>query len=167
MVDLPSGSLWDFSWALYQKGVSRCACLSLQNRHGLDVNVILFCCWCAFRKELIGKSEMENVLRETDEWQRTVVAPLREIRQNLKHFSQSDKHQNLLRDRVKLLELEAERVEQRKLEELATQMMFDTSQHKTRVAMAVANLDQYFLVLEIKQREEDIIDLRALTGEME
>ncbi|HEY9550471.1 MAG TPA: TIGR02444 family protein, partial [Kiloniellaceae bacterium] len=36
---------WQFSGAVYaRRGVAE-ACLALQQRHGLDVNLLLFCAW--------------------------------------------------------------------------------------------------------------------------
>ena len=40
-----AASFWAFSLEFYARpGVAE-ACLALQDRHGLDVNILLLCCW--------------------------------------------------------------------------------------------------------------------------
>ena len=53
--------LWDFSVRTYRKDGVADACLSLQNDHGADVNMLLYCCWVGackgkFDKELFARS---------------------------------------------------------------------------------------------------------------
>ena len=43
----PSGEFWDFSVTLYGRPGVAPACLELQERRGLDVNVLMFCLWLA------------------------------------------------------------------------------------------------------------------------
>jgi len=40
---------WDFSLAVWGREAVKPACLALQARHGIDVNILLFCgcCRCA------------------------------------------------------------------------------------------------------------------------
>ena len=41
------GRFWAFSLEVYGRPGVAPACLALQDRHGLDVNLLLFCCWAA------------------------------------------------------------------------------------------------------------------------
>ena len=41
------GRFWAFSLDVYGRPGVAPACLALQDRHGLDVNLLLFCCWAA------------------------------------------------------------------------------------------------------------------------
>jgi len=110
----PGASLWDFSLAVYaQPGVAE-ACLGLQDRHGLDVNLLLACCWAGRRGERLDAAALDRLDARVGDWRREVVAPLRALRRRLKAgFAGFDAA--ALRERVKALELEAERLEQQAL----------------------------------------------------
>ncbi len=40
-----SESLWDFSVRTYRGEWVSAACLALQDERGVDVNMLLYCCW--------------------------------------------------------------------------------------------------------------------------
>ena len=44
-MDFPDIPFWDFSVALYSKPGVGAACLGLQDRHEIDVNILMFCLW--------------------------------------------------------------------------------------------------------------------------
>ena len=45
MSAFPPTPFWDFSLAVYGRPGVAPACLALQQRHGADVNLLLFCAW--------------------------------------------------------------------------------------------------------------------------
>jgi uncharacterized protein (TIGR02444 family) len=80
----PESAFWSYSLALYGRpGVER-ACLELQRRHDLDVNLLLLCCWLASRGIELDRRALERARRAAGSWQLEVVRPLRAIRQRLK-----------------------------------------------------------------------------------
>ena len=86
-----TNSLWDFTtWAYKLPGVEK-ACLSLQNRLGADVNIVLFCCWLAYRGT--GTSNLANylagALKLSRDWQRNLIEPLRASRKNVKDMAEN------------------------------------------------------------------------------
>lgn len=112
--------LWDFMTTTYKEAGVEKACLALQNRHGADVNMILFCIWLAYRGA--GSSNLAqhlgSALKLSRSWQRTMVEPLRTARTNLKdHIETSgmagaDREAAVdLRERIKACELEMEQME--------------------------------------------------------
>jgi uncharacterized protein (TIGR02444 family) len=74
-----------FALALYgSEGVAD-ACLHLQNRHDLDVNLVLFAAFVgAERRQGLTTSSLEAARARVDAWHREVVRPLRAVRQRLK-----------------------------------------------------------------------------------
>ena len=61
------------------------ACLHLQNRHDLDVPVVLFAAFVgAVRHQTLTVSGVEAARAHIDAWHREVVRPLRAVRQRLK-----------------------------------------------------------------------------------
>jgi len=118
MTERAGEAFWRFSLAFYGRpGVSE-ALLALQDRGGADVNLILYALWLGLsgrgaleRGGLDAAEPVARLLREA------AVDPLRELRRRLKGTPDGDVA--LLRERVKGLELDAERIVQRRLAALA------------------------------------------------
>lgn len=72
---------WDFSLAVYgAEGVST-ACIALQERHGLDVNVLLFCVWIgASGRGRLTPDELGAGMEAVADWNSHVVCGLRAVR---------------------------------------------------------------------------------------
>jgi len=105
---------WTFSLAVYaMEGVAP-ACLRLQDRHGLDVNLLLYCCWAARRGVAFDAPAMARLGALTADWTAEIVQPLRAVRRALKGGFEAMPEAGCaaLRDAVAALELDAERLEQ-------------------------------------------------------
>ncbi len=97
-----------------QPGVSD-ACLRLQDEHGLDVNLVLFCIWSGLAGPgKITPDELSSAIARAGNWQKNVVEPIRNIRRTLKHDSlgASEELVQYFRPRTQALELDGEHVEQ-------------------------------------------------------
>ncbi|MEX2629461.1 MAG: TIGR02444 family protein [Tistlia sp.] len=106
----PRNPFWAFSLATYGRpGVAE-ACLALQDRLGLDVNLLLFCLWAGRCGHRLSATELAALATAAGPWQQGVVVPLRGVRRRLK--GAADPAQEALRQRIKRDELEAERLEQ-------------------------------------------------------
>lgn len=106
---------WDFSVTAYRvEGVAD-ACLRLQDRHGVDVNLFFYFCWLgSVRDSAVERDEVAAVVDATAEWREQVVRPLREVRRRMKlGFPGMDAGAvESLRTQVKRIELESERQQQ-------------------------------------------------------
>ena len=112
----PAAELWRFSLAVYGRPGVAAACLALQDGPGLDVNLLLFCCWAGLRGHRLAAEELEAATAVSAPWQRDIVAPLRAIRRRLKQAPGLDPAAcAALYDQAKALELAAEEAEQRLL----------------------------------------------------
>lgn len=110
--------LWDFALAVYAAEGVEAACLALQDRHGLDVNLLLYCCWAGLREPAaLPPARLAAALAAVAPWQREVVAPLRALRRRLRRsvgeFAPAGTAP--LRRAVKALELDAEYLALRRL----------------------------------------------------
>jgi len=118
-----NGDLWEFSLKLYAEPGVAASCLSLQNQHGFDVNLVLFCIWYGCRHGELTDGLLKTALETSDRWRETVVRPLRSLRTQLKRdltecaYSSSSEI-SALRERIKTAELDAERIQQQELEKL-------------------------------------------------
>lgn len=108
---------WEFStWAYSQPGVEK-ALLSLQSRMGVDINMVLFCVWLAYRGSNGNDlaQHLAAALKLSREWQRTLVEPVRTCRENLKVviegpdlIGRNREAATALRERLKANELDLE-----------------------------------------------------------
>ncbi len=128
---------WCFSLAVYRQEGVAAHCLELQRRLGLDVNVLLLMLWAA---GLWGVAPDAAQIAQADQtihaWRDEVVRPLRQLRTRLKSGPSPapDQQTNALRERVKQLELDAERVEQDRLAQwVAAQTATQTGQRASRI----------------------------------
>lgn len=101
-------AFWRFSLAFYARpGVAE-ALIALQDRAGLDVNLILFALWRGIvHGHHLDKPELNAAEATIAPLRRGVVMPLRDLRRRLKGDSDPDLQQ--LRPRVARFELVAER----------------------------------------------------------
>ncbi|MGH3638157.1 MAG: TIGR02444 family protein [Mycobacterium sp.] len=99
-------------------GVST-ACVLLQDRCGVDVNVLLLAAYVgAAERSTFTDDEMAAAVARTGHWQRDVVGPLRAVRTRLRDGPPPAPSAATvaLRERIKAIELDAEMIE---LDELA------------------------------------------------
>lgn len=107
---MSANPFWDFSLAVYGRpGVPAC-CLALQDRRGVDVNLLLFAAWaglgCGIR---LSAGELARIDGAVAGWRDEVVRPLRALRRRAR--TEDDAFYR----RMKAAELEAERVQQDRL----------------------------------------------------
>ena len=75
---------WRFSLKVYdQEGVAN-ECLELQERHGVNVNVLLFCAWIGTQAITLDRKDIEAATQIVLRWDAMVVRPLRIARQEMK-----------------------------------------------------------------------------------
>jgi uncharacterized protein (TIGR02444 family) len=110
----PVADFWAFSLALYAAPGVADECLALQDRHGLDVNIALFCCWYGWSgRGRLAAADVAAAEARVAAWSRDIVVPLRSVRRVLKPLPSPAAA--AIRTSVKRLELDAEREEQRLL----------------------------------------------------
>jgi uncharacterized protein (TIGR02444 family) len=155
-MNLPSASLWEFSNTVYHRPGVEAALLTLQQRVGVDVNMLLLCCWAArHRHQRIDAAGMGELVGKASSWQGEVVRPLRRLRQRLKGGFEGVPRieTQTLREKVLALELEAEHVEQDYLAAELPRRAASLSAEQIR-AGAVDNSVNYFRVLNVELDEE-------------
>jgi uncharacterized protein (TIGR02444 family) len=113
-------NLWSFSLQVYGKpGVGE-ACVALQDGFGLDVNLLLYCCWHGRACRRLDEAGLRRAMAAVESWQCEVVQPLRAVRRRLKSGVPpiTAGECQALRRKVNDLELEGERIAQVTLEAL-------------------------------------------------
>lgn len=156
-----SNPFWTYSLRLYrQPGVAQ-ACIALQDRSGVDVNVLLFCLWMGASGQTLTAAAARLVAGLSQAWSGNVVTPLRETRRFLKPLELPN-----LRNAVAAVELAAERVEQDLLLTVAPRRVTAPARPPAAAARrAAANVARYAKHWRRRPRGADIADvLRILTA---
>jgi len=151
---MQSHQFWDFSLSLYRKPGVADACLFVQDRYGLNVNLVLFCVWIADSGH--GSLSVENVaaaVRRIMDWEQQVVRPLREIRRSSRHESLGVPEFLLetFQSQIETTELEAEHVEQLVLAEFTRSLPVADDVPDDPASVALHSLNTYVGTLDVDQ----------------
>jgi uncharacterized protein (TIGR02444 family) len=118
----PRGSpFWRFSIGLYRQPEVADACICLQEQAGVDVNLLLFLLWQATLHRLLSADEVASLEAQIRPWREATVVPLRAVRRALKSpppLVAADTAESF-RTRIKVVELEAERLQEEAMYKLA------------------------------------------------
>lgn len=158
---MDSFGLWRFSLWIYHQDAVAPACLQLQDRHGIDVNILLFMLWLGQHGQKVDLAVLKELSAEASDWHETVVLPLRCIRRALKNWgnpAQAEEISNF-REKIKADEIGAEHLEQ--------WILFQAAQKRLDVDVKVkdwpylreevcrTNALSYFQFLEISPSQND------------
>lgn len=158
MTTFPDHPFWDFSLALYAAPAVAEACLRLQDRRGLDVNLLLFACWTAATGGArLSADEWRRLIDGTEAWRSQVVEPLRAMRRYLKDAATTPQIA-ALHERVKALELDAEHAAQLNIAALAGHM------GAAAPVDALSALQEYVGVLGVALSDADRKDLALIAA---
>jgi len=161
MTEARANPFWTYSLSLYGRPQVADACLVLQDRLGLDVNFLLFCCWAGSQGRFLRGSEIENLIAATQAWRENMVLPLRRARRWLKsRMPEMGSAAPGLRENIKACELAAEAIQQ--------DMMHETLPlpgGASSPGAAAANLRAYAVATGAKPSTADLEALATLLGE--
>ena len=118
---LRKSPFWRFSVKFYAVPGVADACIELQDRAKVDVNILFFLLWNATQKRALNATEVAEVERIIGGWREMAVVPIRAIRRALKSPPpvMTPEVAEGFRTRIKAAELEAERLQQEALYDLA------------------------------------------------
>ena len=143
-----SGSpFWRFSLRFYRDPAVAAACIELQDEAGVDVNLLLFLLWNATLNKVLSQATIADLDCRIGAWRTAAVIPLRELRRALKSPPAviEPGAAEAFRARIKAVELEAERLQQQTMYELAQSLQFAPA--SSPVEAARANVAAYGAIM--------------------
>jgi uncharacterized protein (TIGR02444 family) len=148
MSDASESEFWNFTLSFYARpGVSP-ACIALQDRHGRDVNILLFACWVGLSgRGRLAKADLDRAEAVNGPWRRSAIEKLRAARRALKEEDRTGPIA-MLYEHAKALELAAEKIAQLRLQSLAPAAAVRSAGE--RAADAAASLALYLPDAEAK-----------------
>jgi len=152
-MSFPAHPFWDFSRRFYRKPGVADACLFVQDRYGLNVNLIMLCVWLAKTGGgVLATGKITAALQRISDWEFSVIKPLREIRRVCRHEALGIPEflLQLFQPEVENTELEAEHVEQLVLAEFARGLS-PADGSDTPADDAAQSLKNYVDALDIQQ----------------
>lgn len=154
--------LWSFSLAVHDRAGVAPACRALRDRHGLDVNLLLACCWAGQQGLALDRDDLARLIDRVADWQRAVVQPLRRVRQWLEtQGAAPHAPAEALRQRLETDELTGAQLEQAILHAALTGGTVGRSA-AAGPRTAAANLNAYFAARSLEPGVADAADLAQL-----
>lgn len=169
MPELNRNFYWHFSLGVYaREGVAQ-SCVELQDRIGLDVNVLLLALLAArMHRRPMAADDIAQADHKVLAWRQQVVAPLRKIRRRLKTgpYPAPDSHTDLLRDKLKAAELDAEHAEQRVLAAWLASLVGSDQASDEDACMPTATrvVDFYFGQMAVAENRAELLELAAVVA---
>jgi uncharacterized protein (TIGR02444 family) len=138
---------WRFSLKFYRQPAVSEACIALQDGFGVDVNLLLFLLWLASDDRQLAAEEVRMLDDNVRDWRNLTIVPIRDVRRKLKGAATlvDPGTQEAFRNKIKTVELEAERLQQEALYAFAKSGPLGTE--ATPPAAALANISAYESVL--------------------
>lgn len=148
---------WVFSLSVYGRDGTAPACLALQDLKGLDVNLLLFCCWAGVAGQRLEPAELEELIAAVRPWRTEIIEPLRAVRRQLGKGGAHEGADSALLEKLKAAELESEAVQQRILFECLPLESGEASEE-----IAAENLKTYVKLLGVDCDSAATADLAAV-----
>jgi uncharacterized protein (TIGR02444 family) len=105
---------WRFSLHFYRHAGVSDACIALQDEQGVDVNLLLFLFWLADDGRQLAVDDVKKLDDAVRDWRNLTIVPIRDTRRRLKGARTivDNATQEVFRNKVKAIELDAERLQQ-------------------------------------------------------
>lgn len=160
---IPASPFWDFSLRLYARNGIPDACLALQARHGIDVNLLFYGLWLGLEGTALRRQDIARLAAHVRDLHDGVVKPLRGARTVLRRLVASEDETlrpalGALRVAIKKSELDAEHLEQVMLDALRPA----GQPGAPSVALARANGVAYLAFIGARLASEDEANLAVI-----
>lgn len=135
----------------------------------MDVNLLMFAAWHGQVRGLgLSEADLQPFLQATEFWQSNIVIPIRALRRSLKRVSQTgvDGDFDTIRNAVKALELEAERLQQSRLQDVSTRL-YATDNEGCGTTLAIENILRILSHFNVLAAPEVAVQLSVLRNALQ
>ena len=166
-IRLNAEDFWAYSLALYCRQPVAQAGLSLQDRRGADVNLLLAICWLATKGYAVKHEALSAATEAVATWNAAILHPLRQVRRRFPaDFPEVGKaDQQSIKHGILSVELECERVAQQKIVAALEPLIADLSGAPAR-ELAAASFPVYLAQLGTPDNASDQADIAAILAEI-
>ena len=163
--EFPDHPFWDFSLQVYMTEGVGPACIALQERHQIDVNILMFLLWLAASgRGAASDADLAAIMTAAGPWHREVVRRIRQVRTRMKGGfppAPGDLAESL-RKRIGKIEVDCEHVEQLVLAATVDSQADSARPPGARAADAGASIARYFAAIGAPISAEDRLDIAAV-----
>jgi len=150
---------WNWSLKRYAYEGVEPILLKMQDEFGFNINIALWCCWCAENYDEAPELVIRKAIDLTGQWNTNVTTPLRSARRYLKTSKPHGVENDALRTQIKDAERRAEMTEQSTLQQLAADALADKPDKGDAVSGARRNLAVYTTLIGAAQKRGFTISL--------
>lgn len=136
-------SLWEFASTRYEYADVAALCLALQDELDADINMLLAAAWLGAHDCRWQVSDVTDIVAACAQWRALCLLPLRRIRRDLKNLPGVEGWYQ----RLKSLELEAERQQLHRIEEILRPLLSALAATETDPDPVEVNLSRYIETL--------------------
>ncbi|MFT7299843.1 MAG: hypothetical protein ACI89Z_000295 [Porticoccus sp.] len=158
MTDNLNNAFWQYSLAHYGRSEVAESCLSYQDNHGANVNLLLFLCWLGCCGQRAEPEQLEQASSLIEEWDLHAVQKIRSIR---RFFSSSQQTSSEIAESLQRAELMAEQIVQNILYNWWLEQRPYTS-NMPMAALQATNLNTYLVTLGCRPVTDDSPLLRLI-----
>ena len=152
-------TLWDFSIAFYAKPEIQSASLTLQDQYGVNVPLLLCCCWASSRYGILPLPLLIDLQQYTEAYSNLAIKPLRDLRTAMKNSHDTQwpttaSEWQGLRESIKKIELASECLLHKGVEKLNITTVVEplvVPQQEKEQLNCIANMAVCFSELDVNQ----------------
>jgi uncharacterized protein (TIGR02444 family) len=156
---------WDYALSVYGGDGVSAACIALQDRHTIDVNLLLLSLWTAHDgRPPLTPAQFDALFEVSVSWNEEIVCEIRQLRARLSsgYGAVGEARRVAVRNAALTLEIDCEHVEMLALAEILGAPLLDPVDPPEARSVAVSNMKAYFTRRAVVADAEDFVALTTI-----
>jgi uncharacterized protein (TIGR02444 family) len=158
---------WDYALSIYQGDGVSAACIALQDRHEIDVNLLLLSLWTAHDgRPPLTPAQFDSLFEVSVSWNQEIVCDIRRLRARLSsgYGAVGEARRVAVRNAALTLEIDCEHVEMLALAEVLGAPLLEHVAPPEARSVAVSNMKAYFTRRAVVADAEDFVALTTIVA---
>lgn len=156
---------WDYALSVYGGDGVSAACIALQDRHTIDVNLLLLSLWTAHDgRPPLTPAQFDALFEVSVSWNEEIVCEIRRLRARLSsgYGAVGERRRVAVRNAALTLEIDCEHVEMLALAEVLGAPLLENVDPPEARSVAVSNMKAYFTRRAVVADAEDFVALTTI-----